>query len=373
MSLKQTHLPSVGVIVPGHNAGRTLEACLSSLRKQDWPGDRFVLVFVDDASTDDSREIAERFVDRMIVSTGTPRGPAAARNLGVEFTPEDIIIFFDADVVAPPPTVSALLKPLLDESGLDAVFGSYDREPAHKEVVSQYRNLLHYYTHQNSNEEASTFWAGCGAVRRKSFRQVGGFDVNLYPKPMIEDIELGHRMRAAGMRIRLKKDAQVKHLKKWTVREILRADIFRRGIPWMKLLLNERGRSSEIGDLNLTLIPMLSIPLTWGAILLSLFSFRFPVLLPVSLAALVFCVLINLRTHLFFYRVRGLGFAAASIPLYLLYHCCNGISTLGGLLGYMLAGGRRLFAKKRPADSDVQPKPLPFNAVQVIECANKSR
>ena len=58
-------------------------------------------------------------------------------------------------------------------------------------MVSQYRNLLHHFVHQHGHAEASTFWAGCGAIRRAAFDAVGGFDAARFPRPSIEDIELG--------------------------------------------------------------------------------------------------------------------------------------------------------------------------------------
>ena len=333
-------LPKVSVIVPGLNASSTLGACLSSLRGQDWPGNLYELIYVDDDSSDRSPEIAGAFVDRLVRLTGPARGPAGARNMGVESSSGEILVFIDADVVAPAHTISSLLKPLVEDSGLSAVFGSYDREPAQQTFVSLYRNLFHHYIHQISSAEASTFWAGCGAVRRISFEKVGGFDADRYQSPMIEDIELGHRMRAAGMRIRLERTIQVKHLKKWHVFDIIRADIFHRGIPWMELLLNERGRSGEIGDLNLKHAAALSIPLVWTALALILFSYRFFALLPVSLLLLGICVLINFPTYAFFFRVRGLRFALMTIPMQLLYHGCNGVSVLGGLLSHVMMRNR---------------------------------
>lgn len=335
--MDKAQLPDVAIIVPGHNAARTLEKCLSSLRKQDWPGDRLELIYVDDSSTDASVEIARRYADQIIPSAGAPRGPAAARNIGADKTSANVFVFIDSDITAPPHTIAALLDPLIKDPGLDAVFGSYDTEPAHKGVVSQYRNLFHHYTHQNSSEEASTFWAGCGAIRSNSFKRVGGFNAILYPKPMIEDIELGHRMRAAGMRIRLDKSVQVAHLKKWRLWNMLTSDLFCRGIPWTKLILRERGRSGEIGDLNLRLAAMLSIPLVWGAVLLSFFAYRFPVILLFILLLLLLCMLLNLRVFRFFRRVRGVAFAVATIPLNLLYHFFNGISVLGGLSSHVMA------------------------------------
>ena len=74
------------------------------------------------------------------------------------------------------------------------------------------------------------------------------FDIQKYPRPSIEDIELGVRLGAAGHRILVNKDIQVKHLKRWTLLNLLKTDIFDRGIPWTLLILQQR---SLPNDLNL--------------------------------------------------------------------------------------------------------------------------
>jgi hypothetical protein len=51
-----------------------------------------------------------------------------------------------------------------------------------------------------------------------------GFDADRYPRPSIEDIELGYRLTAAGHQIAMNKEVQVKHLKNWTVRGMIKAD-----------------------------------------------------------------------------------------------------------------------------------------------------
>lgn len=75
-------IPKVSVIVPGYNASRSLKASLSSLRSQDWPRERIEIIYVDDASTDESIEVASEFVDQIVPLTGFPSGPAGARNSG---------------------------------------------------------------------------------------------------------------------------------------------------------------------------------------------------------------------------------------------------------------------------------------------------
>ena len=59
--------------------------------------------------------------------------------------------------------------------------------------LSQYKNLLHHFVHQGSSSDATTFWAGCAAVDRKVFVDIGGFDAARYDQPSIEDIEMGYR------------------------------------------------------------------------------------------------------------------------------------------------------------------------------------
>ena len=96
---------------------------------------------------------------------------------------------------------------------LTAVFGSYDDAPAEPGVVSQFRNLLHHHVHQQGAGEATTFWAGLGAVRADAFRAAGGFDAERYPLPSVEDIDLGTRLSRNGGRILLDPLIQGTHLK----------------------------------------------------------------------------------------------------------------------------------------------------------------
>jgi glycosyltransferase involved in cell wall biosynthesis len=320
------------VIVPGHNASGTLKSSLSSLRSQDWPKDCLEIVYVDDASTDKSAEIASEWADCVVRLSGLPNGPAGARNAGVRESSGQIVIFVDADVLAPPGTIRALVGPLMEDDKLDAVFGSYDSEPLYPTLVSQYRNLLHHFVHQTSRQNAATFWAGCGAIRKRSFEMAGGFDAERYRGAMIEDIELGHRMRALGMQIRLQPSIQVKHLKQWTLLGMVRADIFSRGIPWVRLLFQNNWASREVGDLNLKLSGFFSVLLAWMAAFFLPLSVWFPKFLYGVFLALGLLLFINLQTYRFFYRIRGPRFALMIIPLHVLYHLYNGASFVGGLL-----------------------------------------
>src|SRR5437764_207629 len=75
-----------------------------------------------------------------------------------------------------------------------------------------------------------------GAALRAVFLLLGGFD-EAYRRPSIEAIDLGYRMTAAGQRIRLCKDLQVKHLKRWGAFSLFCSDFFDRALPWTALIV----------------------------------------------------------------------------------------------------------------------------------------
>lgn len=230
------------VIIPAYNARLELKQCLQALHSGEICPDECIVV--DDGSTDGTKALAESFGARVLDTAGRC-GPAVARNTGATEARGDILFFIDADVIVHPDALSRVIGDFQDTS-LEAVIGSYDDTPAAPGVVSQFRNLLHYYTHQAACRDATTFWSGCGAIRREIFLSVNGFDAS-YCRPAIEDIELGYRLYAAGKRLALDPAIQAKHLKHWTMRKMLRTDIFDRGIPWTLLILRA-GRMPN--DLN---------------------------------------------------------------------------------------------------------------------------
>src|SRR6202044_1998718 len=131
---------------------------------------------------------------------------------------------------------------------------------------------------------AHTFWTGCGAIRRSVFLEYGGFDPRLYPRPAIEDIELGYRLTRTGHRIVLARDVLATHMKRWTLREMIRTDIFRRGVPWM--LLIKRSGTSET-DLNVKSGQKACVALTGLALVASAAGVLFPWAWAAAFAAVV--------------------------------------------------------------------------------------
>jgi glycosyltransferase involved in cell wall biosynthesis len=244
------------VVIPAYNASRTLGVCLRSLTASDTQP--FEVIVVDDGSTDKTVEMASSFGAK-VLSTGGRRGPAKARNLGAREATGEIVFFVDSDICVHPKAISRLVSGFGPGSEADAIIGSYDDSPEQQDVLSMYRNLMHRYVHQHGRTQASTFWSGCGAIKRNVFLQHHGFDES-YSRPAIEDIELGYRLTAAGHKVVLDRGLEVKHLKRWTFLNLIKTDIFDRGMPWTELILRD-GRMPN--DLNIQLSQRVSVALAF--------------------------------------------------------------------------------------------------------------
>ena len=312
--------PLISVIIPVHNAAQYLDRCLAAVKRSSYH--LYEIIVVDDGSTDATAEVARRngaFVFKM----PTQSGPAAARNYGAEQAKGDIFLFIDSDVLVQEESIARVARDFVEYPDIGALFGSYDDKPAEKNFISQYKNLVHHFVHQISREEAVTFWAGCGAVRKEVFFAACGFDAKRYSCPCIEDIELGYRMKRMGYRILLDKDLQVKHLKEWRLKSLLAADIFSRAIPWTKLILESQ---EMVSDLNLQASQKISAGLVGLAVATLPLSFLIPELSYFILFSIACIFMLNRKLFNFFVKTKGIKFAFLAFAMQLLYYFYSGVT-----------------------------------------------
>jgi len=323
------------VIIPVYDDSANLKCCLTSLAAS--TSNCFDVLVVDDGSTVPIKPIVDRFGYRYLRIDG-PRGPARARNRGVQQAETEFIVFIDADVCVHPDTIDRLMQALSQDNSLAAVIGTYDDTPAHSGFISQYRNLFHHYTHCQSAGQVTTFWTGCGAMRRDIFIKHGGFDEQRYPKPMIEDIELGTWIAAEGDRIVLDPTIQCKHLKSWSFINMVKTDVCQRGIVWVDLMLRS---GKVIQNLNVSWSQRLSVGLIFAAFVFAVLALWWPwTLVGVAIAGIT-VTLVNLKLYRYLASRRSLWFAIKSLPLHWLYFGCCGASVIAGTMRFYTSKWRR--------------------------------
>lgn len=93
-------LPLVSVIIPTYNSSDTILNCIQSVISQNY--EKIEILVIDDGSTDDTFNILQNFAlnnvkREMQIFTQENRGPASARNRGIEVANGELVAFLDAD------------------------------------------------------------------------------------------------------------------------------------------------------------------------------------------------------------------------------------------------------------------------------------
>jgi len=115
--------PFVSVLVPGRNEAAHLPECLGALLQQDYPPDRYEILFIDDHSTDDSLAIARQLQGPQLRILQLQQAPNAgetsqsykkkALELGVREARGNLLLTTDADCHAPQQWIRAMAAALL--------------------------------------------------------------------------------------------------------------------------------------------------------------------------------------------------------------------------------------------------------------------
>jgi hypothetical protein len=132
----------------------------------------------------------------------------------------------------------------------------------------------------------------------------------------VDDIELGLRMRRAGKTIWLCKELQVTHLKRWTLRSLLYADICLRAVPWTRLILRTRNMPD---DLNLDPRSRFSAVAAWLGVICLLGGLFNPWVWLGAVGCFFALTFANLDLYRFFVSKGGSDFVLAAFGLHTLY------------------------------------------------------
>ncbi len=315
----------ISVIVPVYNEEINIAVCLSSIYDSTYSN--FEVIVVDDNSNDRTLSIVNRF-PCSIIKLEKNAGQARARNVGVQASRGDILIFLDADIAIEKNTLALMVESLQNRPDVSALFGSFQKNTAPNNFFTVYKNLRHHFTHQTSRNNASTFCGGFGAIRRDAFIEIGGFNESFRT---LEDIELGYRLYRQNYKIYLDRDIQVTHYKHYTFWGLTKSDFMDRAIPWTKLMLTNKIFKN---DLNTRSNHIISVFIS-SLLLLNLFVICIsPKTILAFIPLIVIFLLCNRRFYLYILKETNVIFTIKSILMNWFSYFYSGVGLTIALIGF---------------------------------------
>lgn len=155
--------PKISVIIPVHDAGNYLEACLKSVLKQTLKG--IQVICVDDGSTDNSFEILNNYKDDIIILQTDNKGASSARNKAFEIADGVYTAFLDADDSIPKDYLELLYREAKDKKADIVITGfNYIRG----EASVKFNNPLLVGTYTEFSDKLKSLYNG--ALWNKLFR-----------------------------------------------------------------------------------------------------------------------------------------------------------------------------------------------------------
>jgi GT2 family glycosyltransferase/glycosyltransferase involved in cell wall biosynthesis len=212
-------LPSASVVIVTWNGKEHLGPCLSSLAASDYPTDRLEIVVVDNGSTDGTVEWIAREHPRVrVVPLASNQGFTGGNTAGVAAATGDVLVFFNNDMRVEPDTVRRLVAAAADGTACAAArVLSWDGRSIdflRGTISFEARGFQDYYGEPvtlDRTRATDTFFpnGGAFAVTRAAYDRAGGFDDAFFA--YYDDVDLGWRLRLAGLDMRVEDAALVYH------------------------------------------------------------------------------------------------------------------------------------------------------------------
>ena len=206
-------VPKVSVIVCSYNGGQTLEACLRSLKKVNYPD--YEVVLVDDGSTDNTKEIVSHHP--WVNAIHQPNmGLSVARNVGAAHATGEILAYTDSDCMADPDWLYYLVGTLLS-GNYAGVGGPNISPPAQNWQQACVAAAPGGPSHVLLTDVVAEHIPGCNmAFHRWAFDKIGGFDPE-YRKAG-DDVDFCWRLQQEGEVIAFSPSAIVWHYRRFTLK-----------------------------------------------------------------------------------------------------------------------------------------------------------
>ena len=200
----QAPRPYFSIVVPTFNRLERLQRVIAAIEKQAYPSEAYEVIVISDGSTDGTHAYLEalRSTMRLRWFSQANRGPAAARNVGIQNADGEFVVFIDDDVVPEPQLLSEHARSHREAAHDVVVFGplltpeGFEMTPwvrwEQEMLMKGYRALL------NGDWPASArqFYSGNASLRRSHILAIGGFDEGFR---RAEDVEFAYRLADKGL------------------------------------------------------------------------------------------------------------------------------------------------------------------------------
>lgn len=319
--------PKISVIIPAHNSAGYIERLLVSLKNQTFSD--FEAIVVDDASSDDTAEVAGRYCH--VVRMPQNVGAGAARNVGVRASKGNLLAFLDADCV-------------VVEDWLEKLHGDFERNPEVAAVASQYRgsvggSFLEKFAFYELKHRELKKYVGrfvdriftCNfACRRQVFLGVGGFSEG-FEGASCEDIKMGYELRRHGHKILWDESLGAYHLFRGSLRDYLKQQFknvsdntvvhwTNPGIAGKEALANKVNYAEILLSVLAILVLVPAFFLKWNV-------------LAMEGAIFLFVVALNTGFLTFLSKREGPLFSVLSLPVIFARNCIWAVAVFSGIKG----------------------------------------
>ncbi len=198
----------VSVIIPSYNSEKTIAGCLEALQNQSYSGE-YEIILVDSSDDRTPQIVRSQFPEIKYIHLQQKTDPGTARNLGVEESTGELLLFIDSDCRAAPDWIECHIQRHRDHN-VAACGGAVINGNDHRSNVAWAGYLAEFreFIPEQPGREVEHIPTCNISYKRNIFESLQGFNPRYYPQ---EDLEFNFRLRKNGAIIYFDPDVKIEH------------------------------------------------------------------------------------------------------------------------------------------------------------------
>lgn len=198
----------ISVILPSYNSQTTIAPVLTALKKQTF-SEPYEIILVDSSEDETPNIVRTQFPDITYIHLKQKTDPGTARNMGLQKSSGDLILFIDSDCVAEPDWIEKMVQKHRTTNhaaiGGGVVNGN---DPKNEIAWAGYMAEFREFIPEQGEKEVHHIPTCNISYKREYLEKLGGFNPNYYPQ---EDLDFNYRLTQSGATILFNPQARVHH------------------------------------------------------------------------------------------------------------------------------------------------------------------